>query len=86
MEPSQFPDQFFGELDALRVDLEAALIDVAFAADHVQVATGDGGMEDGPFLVLDLLEAAEPALPADGFPLAIIAHVEEHTASGYGCQ
>jgi hypothetical protein len=86
VEPSQFPDQIFGQLDAFRVDLKTPLIDSAFTTDHIEIAAGNGRMKDGPVFFFDLFEAAAPALPADGFPSVTVVHGEEHTACGGGCQ
>ena len=69
VEPVELLHQFRCQLDAVRVDGEAAGVDAAAAGDHVQVAAGGPGKEDGTPFVLQLFETAESAVGTEGFPL-----------------
>lgn len=68
MKPVELFYQLGGQLDAGRIDGEAAGIDAALAGYHVQVAAGGLGEEDGAPFVLQFFEAAETAMGAEGFP------------------
>ena len=68
MQPLEPCDQFRGQLDAFRVDTEAATVDFAFAGDHIEIAAGCLGVEDSAVVILNLFKTAETALLAFGFP------------------
>ena len=77
----QLGHQFGGQLDAVGIDLEAALEDLATAGDHVQIAAGGLGVDDPAPAILQLFETAAAALFAEGIPLLVvirsIAHHED---------
>lgn len=64
MQPFEGCNKLGGELDAFRIDAEAALVDLAFAGDQIEVAAGDLGIEDRAVVIFNLLKTAEAALSA----------------------
>jgi hypothetical protein len=62
MEPLECCDKFRGQLDAFRVDCRAALVDLAFAGDNIEIAAGCLGVKDRAVVIFYLFKAAETAL------------------------
>ncbi len=73
-QPAQVRHQFRRQFDTLGIDGETVLVDPALARDHIQIAAGGLGVEDRTAFVLDLLETAAAAAPAEGLPF-IAPHV-----------
>lgn len=89
MEPVEFPDQLFGQLDAFRVYLETAVVDDAPPGNNIQITARGGGEKYCAGFILNLLEATEAALPAEGFPSVIVDmlfHAMEDTGTAGGRQ
>jgi hypothetical protein len=68
VQPFERCDELRGQLNAFRIDAEAALVDLAFPGDHIEIAARRLGIEDRSVVVFDFLKAAETALPALCFP------------------
>ena len=64
MQPFEGCDELRGQLDAFRIDAEAALVDLAFAGDNIEIAAGCLGIEDSAVVILNLFKTAETALLA----------------------
>jgi len=64
MQPLEPCDQFRGQLDAFRVYAEAALVDLAFPGNNIEIAAGGLGIEDSAVVIFNLFKTAETALPA----------------------
>lgn len=64
VEPFKGWYQLRSQLDALRVDGEAVIVDLAEAGYHIQVAAGGLGVEYGAVVILVFFKAAEAALAA----------------------
>lgn len=62
MQPFKFWHQFRGQLNALRINAETALIDLASAGDYVQIAAGRLGIKDSAVIIFNLFKTAEAAL------------------------
>jgi hypothetical protein len=62
VQPFQLRHKFRGELNAFRINDEAATVDLASAADYIQIAAGGLGVEDRAVIIFNLLKTAETAL------------------------
>ena len=63
-QPAQGRHQFCRQFDAFGIDGKTVVIHPALAGDHIKIAAGGPGVEDGALLILDLLEAAAAAASA----------------------
>jgi len=70
-QPSQGLDQFRSQLYTARVDLEAALENLAPATDHIEKTAGGTSIEYVAALILDFFETAFPALFAAAVPISL---------------
>ena len=64
MQPFQLRHQLRSQLNAFRINPEAASVDLASAGDYVQIAAGGLGIEDSAVIIFNLFKAAETALVA----------------------
>jgi hypothetical protein len=64
MQPFDRIYQLRCKLDAFGVDFKALVIDLALSGHDIQIAARCLGVENGSVVVLELFEAAEPALVA----------------------
>ena len=64
VQPFKGSDELGGQLDAFGVDAEAALVDLAFPGDNIEVAAGGLGVEDRAVVIFDFFKTAETALLA----------------------